>query len=561
MRWKIHNDCDVATDSTILARNEHPDGLPARPHDRYETRILPTGLGRNSTRITMNERTQFLKKQALAHLRSNHLAEAKVLYRQLCQIDPRDADSWSLLSAVHGMLGEFEHAETCCRRVISMLPDAVGAYSNLGNALRFQGKLDEAERCYRKAIALMPAYAEAHNNLGNLLKQEERIQEAETCYHQAVTFAPNYTDAHNNLGIVQWDQGRSNDALKSYQRALELDPNHRDALYSLGHILFERGDLPAAEKIFERLIKVYPQDVRTWVALGSLHDMSRQPDRAIASFERAISLQPDYAEGHFRLGRVFQSMDLRDKARTSYERALALDPRMANAHYFLASIGNEAVPAEWRTEYVKKTFDDYAERFDATLVKDLRYQAPELLHRAVRRTLGEGRKEIEMLDLGCGTGLCGMPFRDIVKRLTGVDLSPKMIRKARERSIYDELILGDLLTPMQGRDARYDLIVAADVFIYVGDLSAIFAACKIALRPGGLFAFSTEHEADTPSYVLRNSGRYAHPTDYVRTQAHDVGLTEISIEQAIIRQEEGKPVVGQIFVFQQSTCVTLTDTA
>ena len=166
-----------------------------------------------------------------------------------------------------------------------------------------------------------------------------------------------------------------------------------------------------------------------------------------------------------------------------------------------------------------------------------------------------------MLDLGCGTGLCGMPFRDIVKRLTGVDLSPRMIRKARERGIYDELLLGDLLTPLQGRDARYDLIVAADVFIYVGDLSAIFAACKIALRPGGLFAFSTEHEADAPSYVLRTSGRYAHPTEYIRTQAHEVGLTEFSIEQAIIRQEEGNPVAGQIFVFQQSTCVTLTDTA
>lgn len=132
-----------------------------------------------------------------------------------------------------------------------------------------------------------------------------------------------------------------------------------------------------------------------------------------------------------------------------------------------------------------------------------------------------------------------------------MDLSPKMIQKTRERGIYDELIVGDLLTPLRESNSRYDLIIAADVFIYVGDLSQVFAGCQVALRPGGLFAFSTEREESTASYALRRSGRYAHAVDYIRTLANSSGFKEISAEQAIIRQEQRTPIDGNIFVFQK----------
>ena len=499
----------------------------------------------------MNDRTQILKNEALSQLQGGRLAEAKVSYRRLCESAPRDADSWSLLGAVHGMLGEFEQAEACCRRVIGLQPKAIGAYSNLGNALRFQGKLDEAEECYRQALELMPDYAEAHNNLGNLLREQGQPQEAETCYRQAIALAPNYADAHSNLGIAQRDQGQLTDAVANYRRALALDPNHRDAWYALGHALTEQGDLAVAAEVYEQLVRKHPQDARTWAALGGIYIQFKQFDKAIASCQQAIAYGPDCAEGYFRLGAVYQAMDQRDGAREMYQRALALEPKMASARYFLASLDNEAVSVECRNDHVRGIFDDYAERFDAHLVGDLGYRAPELLHRAVQRVLGDQGKELEVLDLGCGTGLCGVPFRDIAKRLTGVDLSPRMIRKARARGIYDELLLGDLLTPLQGQDARYDLIVAADVFIYVGNLAAVFAACQIALRPRGLFAFSTEHEPHTPSYVLRPSGRYAHSTEYIQALAHGTGFVEAGLEQADIRQEAGKPTDGRIFIFQQ----------
>lgn len=251
------------------------------------------------------------------------------------------------------------------------------------------------------------------------------------------------------------------------------------------------------------------------------------------------------------LGTTYARLREFDKAIKTYHRALEIAPDLVDARYFLAALGNQAVPAQSPAEYVTKVFDTYAPRFDRHLLGNLDYQAPQLLRQAVATAIGGGRMDLELLDLGCGTGLCGALFRDIAKYLTGVDLSPKMIQKAREHGIYDELIVGDLLTPLRESNARHDLIIAADVFIYVGDLSQIFATCQIALRPGGLFAFSTECEGGMESYTLRRSGRYAHAVDYIRTLARSSGFEEIGVEQAVIRQEQGTPIDGNIFVFQK----------
>ena len=499
----------------------------------------------------MNDSMQSRKNQALALLRSNHLTEAKLLYSAICQEIPRDADSWNFLAAAHGMLGEFREAEACCRKVIFLRPDAVGTYNNLGNALKFQGKIKEAEECYREALRLMPEYAEAHNNLGNLLKDQGQHHQAESCYRQAITCAPNYADAHSNLGIIQRDQGKLEEAITNYRHALQIDPNHRDAQYNLGHALCEQGEYAASMAVYEQLTRLCPQDIRSWSALCMMYDQLGEHDKAIASGRQAIERGHDNADAHFTLGSVWHHLGQRDKAKEMYERALTLDPNMTKARYFLSRLNDKTAPAKPPAQYIIELFDELAHRFDRHLVGQLGYQAPELLHKAVTQMLGDKGKDLTILDLGCGTGLAGAPFRNIAKHLSGVDLSPKMIQKARERKIYDELIVGDLLMPLRGSDPRYDLIIAADVFIYIGDLSEVFAACQITLRPGGLFAFSTESEEITESYVLRSTERYAHSPSYIQTLATTSGFMVAGIEKLILRHESGKPVEGRLFFLQK----------
>ncbi len=196
------------------------------------------------------------------------------------------------------MLGEFHEAETCCRKVIALKPDAVGTYNNLGNALKFQGKLQEAEECYRQALSLMPGYAEAHNNLGNLLKEQGALQEAEAHYRQAITSVPNYADARNNLGLILQDQDKLDDAITSYRCAISIKPDFADAYNNLGNALLDQcHDLrhsKEAEECFRQALRYKPDDPETHLNLAALlADLGRYQE-ADANYRHVLEIKPGH---------------------------------------------------------------------------------------------------------------------------------------------------------------------------------------------------------------------------------------------------------------------------
>jgi predicted TPR repeat methyltransferase len=158
-------------------------------------------------------------------------------------------------------------------------------------------------------------------------------------------------------------------------------------------------------------------------------------------------------------------------------------------------------------------------------------------------------RKLDIADLGCGTGQCGVLFRPLARTLTGVDLAPNMIAKARERNVYDELIVADIADFLAARPAAYDLALAADVFIYIGDMGPVFKAARRALRPGGMFAFSLEtHEGQ--GYVVRTSRRYAQSLPYLRECAADHGFVESSVTPVVVRKEYKRNVDGVIAVLR-----------
>jgi len=195
-------------------------------------------------------------------------------------------------------------------------------------------------------------------------------------------------------------------------------------------------------------------------------------------------------------------------------------------------------------------FDQYAPKFEKHLVEELKYQAPQQLLLAVRQATP--RRDLDVLDLGCGTGLCGQQFRPYARRLVGVDLAPAMIRAAEARGIYDQLITGEILPTLRDAPESYDLITAGDVLIYVGDLTDFMPAVARSLRPGGLFACSIE-DYDGPGYFLHPEARFAHSIAYIRELASASRLTEISSDKAAIRRQFGVEVPGRIVVLGKLT--------
>jgi predicted TPR repeat methyltransferase len=267
---------------------------------------------------------------------------------------------------------------------------------------------------------------------------------------------------------------------------------------------------------------------------------------------QALEIAPGFAAGWFLLGQAEQALDHGEAARAAFVEALRLDPEdRLGAGLRLAQLGAGAPDRAMSPAYVRQLFDDYAIRFDRHLVKSLHYRAPALLHDAVRRTCSKRLRPFrfdDVLDLGCGTGLAGEAFRAECGRLAGIDLSPEMVRRAEAKRIYDELAIGDVAAWLAMRDdASADLVLAADVFVYIADLTSIFAEVGRVLHPTGLFAFTVQAHAGA-GVALGEDARYAHGEAYLRELAARSGFAVALLEPVSTRQDRGADVPGLILV-------------
>jgi predicted TPR repeat methyltransferase len=267
---------------------------------------------------------------------------------------------------------------------------------------------------------------------------------------------------------------------------------------------------------------------------------------------QALEIAPGFAAGWFLLGQAEQALEHCEAAQAAFAEALRLDPEDSlGAGLRLAQLGAGEPDRAMSPAYVRQLFDDYAIRFDRHLVKSLNYRAPALLHDSVRRTCSKRLRPFrfnEALDLGCGTGLAGEAFRAECGRLAGIDLSPEMVRRAEAKRIYDELAVGDGAAWLAMRnDASADLVLAADVFVYIADLAPIFAGVARVLRPAGLFAFTVQAHAGE-GVALGEDARYAHGEPYLRELAARSGLAVALLETVSTRQDRGADVPGLILV-------------
>jgi predicted TPR repeat methyltransferase len=233
----------------------------------------------------------------------------------------------------------------------------------------------------------------------------------------------------------------------------------------------------------------------------------------------------------------------------AYRQALARggDPEVIG--FFLASLGAEPPPVAAPKRLISSVYDQHSEHYDQHMVGTLKYQIPEFLFDAIMRFIPSCN--LDILDLGCGTGLLGARVHPLAGTLIGVDISSKMLEIARQREIYDNLVCGELIEVLQTQTQEFDLMVAADVLVYFGDLSRVFHEVRRRLRDGGLFGFSVE-ASEVQDFVLRVTLRYAHSATYLRKVSQDHGFSLESIESKVLRHENGNDVVGHIVVLRRS---------
>jgi predicted TPR repeat methyltransferase len=497
-----------------------------------------------------------LLQQALRLHQQGRFDEAEHLYRQVLILEPRQFDALHLLGVIERQRGHAQQAVALIEAALQVDPSQARAHCNLGAALQDLGQPEGALASYDTALRLDPRYALAWDNRGNTLRRLDRLDEALDAYERALALRADYPDAWCHRAIVLLELGRPGDAAASAERALAARPGWPEALLALGNALqaLERhGD---AVDAYERALAQDSGAARAdlWCARGAALKKSGRLDDALASYDRALQLRPDYAlAAHYRAN-VLRALGRADDAVAAYRQALALGADAADIGFALAALGQAEAPASAPQAYVKDLFDQYAGHFDRHLVEVLGYRTPTLLGELLARhglTRADASK-LDVLDLGCGTGLCAPILRPFARRLAGVDLSNKMLDKARELQLYDRLDYDDIGAYLENQGAAWDLAIAADVLVYFGDLAPLLALVRRALRPDGVFAFSCETlDGDgNDAYAITASNRYAHARAYVHASARAAGFELIADEAAALRREHGADVAGRLFLLR-----------
>lgn len=490
---------------------------------------------------------------AAAQAREGRLAEAATCYRNAISINPNHSNAHNELGCLLERQGELDEAYASFRKAIALDPNHVNAHNNLAMLLGRQGKLDEARISLQVALALDPGHSDAHCNLGNVLLKQGKLDDASTSYRRAIALNPNHINAHNNLGVLLQRQGRLDEAFISFQTVIALNPNHPNAHNSLGFVLERQGKPDEASTSFRRAIALNPNDSGAHSNLAATLLTQGRVEDAIASCRRALAIQPENAKAHEALGFAFQHKGEPTEAASFYRRAIELGSTNPMASHLLAAVsGADAGPTP--REVVINLFNDYASRFDAHLVETLRYSAPRLMREVVGRLIRNDRRFKHALDLGCGTGLIGTHFNDVVAEIDGVDLSPKILEQARRKQVYRKLDCEEIIAWLEraaGESLSFDIVLSADVFIYIGNLEPVFKAIRRILTADGLFVFSVELMAQG-TFALLPTCRYAHSTSYVRELASRHGFTVAVSEQIDLREDRKVMIDGTIFVLTSS---------
>ncbi len=372
-------------------------------------------------------------------------------------------------------------------------------------------------------------------------------------YERALALRPDYPEAWCNRAIALLDLGDAGAALASSERALAAKPAYPQALCVRANALFQLREFETALRGYDDAIRLDANLAEAHTGRGlSLQKLGRAQE-ALACFERALALRPAHAQGHRQHADALLALGRRDEAIAAYQHARALAQEAgedtSQFEFALAALGIGAPPERAPSAYVKALFDQYAGHFDQHLTGVLGYRTPQLIAQAIARHVD--RHDARHASTWAAAPACARPSCGRAsQRLLGVDLSDNMLAQARATGLYDELVCADIGAYLgTSKTASFDLVVAADVLVYFGDLDALFAQVRAALRPGGWFCFSTE-AGEGGDVTLLPSNRYAHALSYLERLAAAHGFTVAEAERAAVRSENGVAIDGHLLVLR-----------
>ena len=380
--------------------------------------------------------------------------------------------------------------------------------------LQENNRQNEALTIYEELEKFIPDSSLLHFNMGLARYDLLEFAKAESHYLIAAQENPEDPDIHFNQGLNYRRLDKIQDAITSFTQAIERGDSSLDSVYNLALCHQDLGELEKAAKLY---------------------------DIALSKNPKHLSTLNNYAY------LCHKSADLK-KAEKLYTQLLRLNPNHEAAQHMLNSLAGHT-PDTAPLDYVETIFDNYAETFEDSLLNDLAYQTPTELWQQYKILFPDSNR-VQCLDLGCGTGLAAEAFMPCSSNFTGVDISDKILQVADSKSIYTKLVKNDILSFLEQDENAYDLIIAADVFTYMGNLEALFTACFKQSMVNGVMCFSVENTKEA-TFSLKDTGRFGHSLSYIEKLCQQAGWTILTSYNSRLRQDRNEWIWGRLFILQK----------
>jgi predicted TPR repeat methyltransferase/lipoprotein NlpI len=513
----------------------------------------------------------------------------------------KDPSLHNALGNVHKHLGHTDKAKIHYQAALTLMPNHASSYNNLGILHLNEKDIETAQGYFMQALAQKVDYPDALYNLSLSYIHQQKPGKAIEKLKQCVEIDPSYLQAQTQLAQLYHQTNEWNKAKKCFLKACELDAKHIPAQIGLGATYLALNQTKEAKECFYQALNLDPKQVEAHHNLGSLYLTQRNLDKALAHWQKVIA-EDQSADSYFNVGVVYQYQNRFQDAKQYFTLAVQKDPQHEKSLNNLAAIalrhgdfeeaklnfskilskhpahpqalfGMQALDETSKKtfdqapkDYITDLFDDYADHYDQHLVDSLQYALPDTIENALLKHFpqlvdyqtpdddqdAKDNKQLSLLDLGCGTGLCALPLASYFTNMVGVDLSQKMLDRASKKGIYQSLICQDLLTYLnQTQDQAFDCIMACDTLPYIGSLDQLFAQIKAKLKPGGLSLLSVEKLEDAClDYKLQNNLRFAHSKHYIQKLAKKHGFEQINISHVVFRKQHEKPVSGLLIALR-----------
>lgn len=384
-----------------------------------------------------------------------------------------------------------------------------------------------------------------------LEQQAGHLVVARNGYRQLLQYLPESAIVHYNLGLVYYDLRKFAAALGEFTSAQIIDEEDGDTLFNLALCYAAMGEYAEAAASYRRILIQDPGNTDCLYNLGGCYRRLGEDEGAITCYRRVLEIDGDYLSAISNLAYLCHRSGYFDEAEPLYRQLLDARPKDESARFMLDSLTGERCECAPDT-YVRDVFDSYAEGFEQSLVDELGYDNPLQLLRWVGQLLGSDARFTRAIDLGCGTGLSGMAFKQVVSSLEGVDLSGQMLARADSKDIYARLYHSSITRFLGETDTRYELFIATDVFIYVGALEKLFQEAHGVATPDACFCFSTEQLDSDEGYRLQTSGRFAYSQNYIRTTAAATGWVVLGSRECKLRRERAGWLTGRLWLMRRA---------